>query len=829
MIDKITNEALDGIKKNLKEDENKIIFIFGLNGTGKSLTSKEFKSDEEIVFLGDDFENLEKVSGELYLDKGIISSTTHTKLRKNFDKEIGNFNLATKPNYKNKQDLFNKIFKRCKNDNECMKVLKTLKNEVDKNKIERITLLEIEEHEEWLGNNKDFFLESQNIFKVFEENEKNFKELKQIIFEKESKKELDNFENQINNISPTRSRKQYWNQVKKNLLDINTFFDKENWKNFDDNLKIFFTNEKQTLCFLCGQDFYNDFEKFKKAILDNATYRENVIKFCNQEIEKINKNKKTKMLISKVLKLLEYLKANINFDSYENFTNWVKQKFMNGKITILEEKNFYNWETKYWNLKFFLKLDNDTSLLLEDFKKKFFNKVKLYQKKAYEYFYSKYYDVLVDSISKNIKKIKEKNDAKIKNNNLFIQELKKLINGYFFFESKLFEIQSDNNRGYKVFVKNNEILSPNINNLDLSRSQIKIIELLFSISLHKHYPKDRHLIVDDPIDSNDEINSFVTKNILKNHLKWCLSENSSKKVIIFSHLKFTFKNLLRSQELSENQKINDVASFYNLKRLGKKVILKKQVFETFIYDFEEEGSKQIKEMINWKINDEAKFLLILNYFFINRYISKKIWIYDDIYLRDVLDNIFQSENKDYFFSRIKKFQFDNVSSNFYKYSEGDNFKNFVVKFCSFFKIPQLNEYLKKEKILELKNTKEIIKWIQSKNKIVAEKINYNQEQVGNLFMSFENHYNLISLRILIHSFVFEKTKTEEISGNFWDSYKELKKNKKFAKLSEMIEINKNIIEENIHQNKILKIFECKEFIKDIKGRFEKLIGELRNA
>ena len=861
MLDKLTKEAIDIIKKSLKEDKNKIIFIFGLNGTGKSLTAKEFFNEGDIAFLGDNFENTDNARKNLKLKLGFRSGNEHSNFKKQFQNELKFLNL---PNTK-KVEGFQNIFKYFQNETQLSGVLKELDDEIKKTNFD-LNTSNIDEEYKYLEKNKDIFEDIKGLFKFYKNKIKpSFSELWKKINKIKNIEDLKSLEKEINDKLPTIHKKDYWNELKEILHNMNSYIhDETKQENFSISLKTFFDNEKSILCLLCGKKF-TTFEDFKKEIFEKKNsfkYRNKIIKFCEQEIKKIDMNEKKLAKIQSFTIPLDELKNNIKkLRDFKELGIWVKEKLPNMELLSISVKDFYDQSQNKWVLENFLKIEKEDEFFSNAFKQTISLMVKTYELIANKYIYSKYYEKLMDGIETNKKRLFKSNTIQIKNNDLFIKELQSHIENYLFFEKNLLDINFGSNKEYIIEIKGVSIQGKETNDLELSRSQIKIIELVFTILFYKHhiiqkptneaeldFTDDRReldLIVDDPIDSNDDINAFITKSILRNHIKDAISNKGSRKIIIFSHLKFTFKNLININDPDIDKRV----SFYNLNSINIHDndftnLLEEQDKEKFFYDFEEQASSKIKEIMNGEVKIQfIKEFLIINHFFLNRYTSKKLWVYDIRYLRSILDKNSNKKNQSFCQDKIKGLQFDTISKNLYKYSEGEDFKKFIEQLSSFFYIDAIQKYFKTN-ISHFKNTNELLEWVKNQieeflDQIQAQEKDQTKEGKENtkkfsplneLLISFKNHYDLIDIRISIQLFLMKNVKEKSCKKNFWNLYKKFSEEKKgshkYKNLLKFVEMHKYLIDENIHQNKILKIFECNKYISVIKNKLESLIKKL---
>ncbi len=510
------------IKEITRETKNQI--ILGLNGSGKTTIAKMIKDKQpgSFVFSTGKFTNIKLLNGELVLSKSVSNS------RKKADSWYGDV-----------YDTYEKI------------LFYTPSYKIKK------TIME------------DPFLFSQSILKFLESNEYKNKhqELSKMDFSKIS-------------FSPEYKSKDYF---KANLI-INNLVKTLNNMEGCENIAI--PNSKDS-----------DYKKQNEFIIEHESqlweYAKNVIKddsnFYLQHIKecplclKECTEKEFKSLLEGYIKRYEATKAKLSKINKNNkeWADWLKKiknsKFKDIKDYIkkeisITEKDWMNLASDDVDLRTAACLkfnaineENKIGVKINFFIKEAFDELKKHESniKDYHDWYT----------SEQSSRIKENSD---KINSAFM----KFIEKYKIIDTKEFKIINKDKKSHEIVIKNES--EYNITNV-ISYGEQKILELIFTLVSFSNSKPNSILILDDPVDSNDDINSVITCQILSKII------NENKNIKIFTHNKNFVNELLKYISGQKNKCLSNIIIGYILENNHKKsteIELKQVSLNTFLYPWE---------------------------------------------------------------------------------------------------------------------------------------------------------------------------------------------------------------------------------------------------
>lgn len=593
--------SLNLFSDNLLDLDKKVNFIFGNNGTGKStltsFISKEYVEDYDVrVYQGfksvlNDNKGLNAVVlGKENVD---IDNQIHEieEIISEINKEISGLKselIEPQDGTENLKTIFNKSVKDYKN----------LYNNIDKFCTEKASKIKLYQPQIFFERK----MYDKNSFKADIEHanylsDNDYNNYKKLLFSPEKTAKYINF--------PSYNYKKRLDQA--NELLNKRVEEKVDIPRLDNNLKINFAkeglkiHEKGDVCSFCGnsvsEDTLNQLNKFFK--------NENIIKF-EKDIDVLIKDLESELQNIKSVSLQE----NDFYEIYHSELIEIKNEYSNFKEeatafynTIIESLNhkkenlfnkseklniqlpvdLINIQKKYDNL-----LDKNNTSELEDQKTEAKNKIRYHEVKKYldEYnYYEKKEELLSKEYEKNkyqeeIDIVKEeiKNKEEIikghrfkitellqmsSNEEILANEVSDLLDAYVNF--RLIHINNDNKGYYSI--KNKE--SDEIRNVtDLSNGEMNIIGFLYFIKkineVDSNKVRDKILIFDDPMSSNDSNMQYIIIEELINLILNSEDDNNIKTIIILTHNHHFYLNLTSHLKNRYNK-----YNFFKLQSNGK--------------------------------------------------------------------------------------------------------------------------------------------------------------------------------------------------------------------------------------------------------------------
>ncbi|WP_156300130.1 AAA family ATPase [Streptobacillus canis] len=571
--------------------DKQVNFIFGKNGTGKTTFSREIKEQ----FLNHDvriFNGFEGVLGENKKLNSIILGEKNIEIEKeieNLEQDINNINLDLEIRNKEKEEV---LKLKLKYENELIKINNELDNfcsksasEIKRKESPRISKINYNKNDfinEILESKELKLDEEKKLIKLIESGEKKAKKIENIELN------LEQLYIKINNIISKKVEKE------KILIEVSN----EEKDFIKKGLKIHKPND---ICIFCGNEIS------EKRYIELQEYFS--VEAVNKFLDKIEKNICEIELNIKILKSFEIGKDKIDIDFYENYKqnafeilieilnnreeslkflerlkeSLIQKKtniYVEGESLIFEIPNNINDKINEYNKLVDANNEDDRKNTVEKAIKKL--RLNIIKKKINEYGYEekkKQVNELKEKVKiteLNIKEInilidKYRGDVLTKNKKISIlrnktineekcvNEINKLLRLYVNFELILSK-EKDTKNHYLIKSKRNSEIRP-IN--ELSTGEKNIIAFLYfmkKIDEITDEVKEKIIIFDDPMNSNDDTMQYLIIQILN---KFCKEKEKYKNLIIMTHNIHFYLNV----KFRCNYKDNKFIRFYNTNQL----------------------------------------------------------------------------------------------------------------------------------------------------------------------------------------------------------------------------------------------------------------------